>query len=414
MIGFSEIAQRHWRDPSFNLLYFGPDCDRWKAIREVAEKLPGHANIVQADQLSKDKGVTRETLNSKRNRESLVVIMDLVGQGERELQDKCSRIRRPWPSSDTDSLSRDWIAFALTVDREWVITFQTFVQMVGDNLGDTGGLEKCLTTLRQWLGQKGPPVGPIDLRINMPKMPSLLIRDMGHDYLAILGRPYDVELKACGLWDAQLEIEFWINVLRNVLVFPCTDSPNRDLPGDKGEINRLCFGRPCRFLVPSEMKLDVRVDWTEGDDYSVYQSPDDAVRLQKEWANDGIQVVLICSGPEASAQLGIEAPCLWVCDPEVRLTWDQWRRAFAENVLGSFATKEFATILNTAKKRSMWRALGTRPMMNAIDRIIDLLSQTYAGIDGRPDFLGKASFLEIVYKGLARMWCARGLYFAVS
>jgi hypothetical protein len=100
---------------------------------------------------------------------------------------------------------------------------------------------------------------------------------------------------------------------------------------------------------------------------------------------------------------------VYVTEDELRLTWCQWQEAFAGNVLGAFSVPEFLSLMPA--NRQAWGLFCLLPLPQAVDRIVELLLRTYAGLGARPELPHKQERIAELFRLAAQAWSARGLYF---
>jgi hypothetical protein len=336
----------------------------------------------------------------------LVVVVGRVAEDGRELHPAAAELKR-------SSLSGQIVCFLLAEDVRF--SFRHFLEQVSANVLGIGGLEKCLASVRQWFGQEGGPGVPPDLRWPFSKEPSQWLSEVNHYYLrGTVPKLTRQELEAWSVWEEQRLLNGWLTAVRGVLESPWRAYAMSRLPEEDQDpptdLERTLKGSGSVLLAPAELERPLSAAGLQmGTDFKVFRTAADRTRLLGEADRQKSPCLLMhdpaTEAPEGSASV----PTVFVSQEEVRLSWGEWQRTFARNVLGAFSVPEFLSLVS--ENRPVWGAFGLLPLPQVFARMVDLLLATYSAIERRPEVPHKQERLNEVFRQIALCWCAQGLYF---
>lgn len=306
------------------------------------------------------------------------------------------------------------------------LSLRGLIDLIGRDFAFIGPFETCLEAVRTWCGPPVPGSKVADLRLPYRKRPSRWVRDLKHDYIVngSLAQPFRSVLEAHGLWELQREIDLLQNVLSNLLCFPWSENVERAIPptelSEASSLYRQVYsGRRCRIVAPAALAAVLEIDCVEGEDLTLYASEEAIPGQLESAARDGFAPILL-RAPEARLPAGWEGiakpfrvPTLLVSSAPYRVGPNSWRASLADNVVGSYTQAELESLSGrstvVAAKRSFWRLCTHLTLAEVFDHLIDRFVTTYEGLGEADENLG---LREQVFRSLAMVWSAKGLYCA--
>lgn len=319
--------------------------------------------------------------------------------------------------------------FCFVLEPPGGMTYRHFLASIASHLlVDAGGVtaagdvEACVRHLRAWcVGRDG--MTPL-VRLTFPKTSSRWVRNITHDYLVRALNCMELPLRAAGMENAEREIEFWQNVIRNTIVFAHDHKPGRSRPAASFEQETASFRQvnsvPARLVVPRSLAAPLaNAGLREGEDFVQYEAAFCADVVQREAREAALVLLHEPDMPVPALPADSIAPhlprVLLVC-PEYALPWATWNRLLASNVLGAYTEKELLTRIAESGvvarvKRGTWSAFAFRPLPRALAQIRELMTETLSRIE--PHL--KASLTEAVRLKFAQcvfqVRSAEGVYF---
>jgi hypothetical protein len=405
---FEAICLAVPRAPFFLLFYAGADSGRAARLRAA---ITGKAELRQFVQAS-SREEAAELLAHPDLRVGwfdgcLLVVWDLDAPTVGEARDWLRGLPK-WPSGQ--------VATFLVAEEEPALSFQDLLAFIDRDFADVGDFDACLDIVGRWCS----PGGPLDLGLPFHKRPSRWLRDLKHDYIGNLVLIFRETLEGLGLLAAQREIDFIASVLRNLLSPVESRIAVRGLTAESEEeesaLYQSIYSTPFRIVAPASLGRLLAEEYTEGVDYVLYPSLDDAAGLLNAAGEEGCARVLLrlpgrqepALRPAPPGSPG-ELPIVLVGESELRLGWHAWQARLAANRIGFYAVSELEgrrsgkPILVT--QRPYWRACAFLSLQGLFDRLVELIAQTHAAI--RPE---APKLKEQVFRSLAAVGSARALY----
>ncbi len=408
MTDFEAICRAAPRSPFFLLFYAGPDAARAARLRAAVADSAELRQFVHAS--SRDEAVerlARQDLRVGWFDGCLLVVWDLGGPPVGEVRNWLTALPK-WPSGQV-------VAF-LVADSEPALSFQDLFALVDRDFAGVGDFYACLDNVVRWCS----PGGLSDFGLAFPKRPSRWLRDLRHDYIGNAVLIFRDTLEGRGLLTAQREIDLIAIVLRNLLSPVDSRIAVRGLPAESEEeesaLHRRIYSTPFRIVAPASVGRLLAEEYSEGDDYVLYSSPEDAVGLLDAASQEGCARVLLRSPGEKEPQLRPslpggpgELPTVLVGEPEFRLGWRAWQARLAANEVSSYTFSELEGRRSgkpiLVAQRPYWRACAFLPLPSLFERLLELLAQTHAAVGPEPSKLR-----EQVFRTLAAVGSARALY----
>jgi hypothetical protein len=396
------------RAPFFLLFYAGADAGRAARLRAAVAERAEMRQLVHVS--SRDEAaaeLARPDLRVGWFDGCLLVVWDLGSPAAGEIRDWLAALPR-WPSGQV-------VAF-LVADGDPALSFQDLLALVDRDFAGVGDFDACLDSVGRWCDPDGLP----DLGLPFPKRPSRWLRDLRHDYISNVVLIFRETLESLGLLAAQREVDLIASVLRNLLSPADSKIAPRGLPAESEEeesaLYRRVYSTPFRIVAPASLGNLLAEEYTEGDDYVLYASLDDAAGLLDAAGQEGRARVLLRPpgeeepGPHPAPPGGPgELPVVLVGESELRLGWHAWQGRLAANEIGSYTVSELAGRRSgrpiVAAQLPYWRACAFLSIEDLFDRLIELLAQTHAAIGPEPPKLK-----EQVFRALAAVGSARALY----
>lgn len=431
---FGELERVYRETPFFRLLVVGPSAERRDSVLDRARKLGCFGDSMEPIAADNDfAAVAARVENGYAVGDDggcLIVVLDLAKGA-----DDAQRVEMLAKHKKAVENSPQGVIFALgAADAQ--LSFSAFVDFIANNVAGFGDETSCAATLQQWCGRTGDLQGPLDLRGRYLKSPSFWLRFLKHHYLAgfVTQPAYRPLVEMAGLWEEQRVINYWQNKVRNVLVFPYQSQDANQAALKYGanppEPFRTGNKTTALLLVPQDLVVGLSPPLQEGEQFLAYRTRAEAVSLMEETGRRGLARILVVRTPEevpalqASGSGPTRVPSLLVSDPATRLTWDQWQGLLARNMLGSFAQAEFLSTIQrdemrdlfpVTKLKTYWTPFCFLSLREAMDEIMTLMIRTYEAMrEVKCSDETRAELLKRVFRCLAQVWCARGLYFGAA
>lgn len=408
MTDFEAICRTGPRSPFFLLFYTGADQERAARLgAAVAERAELRQFVHASSRQEAAELLARQDLRIGRFDGCLLVVWDLGAPPAGEARDWLRGLPK-WPSGQ--------VAAFLVAEEEPALSFQDLLAFIDRDFADVGDFDGCLETVGRWCS----PDGPLDFGLPFPKRPSRWLHDFKHDYIGNVVLIFREALESLGLLAAQREIDLIASVLRNLLSPVDSRVAVRGLSADSEEeesaLHQRIYSTAFRIVAPASLGRLLAEEYTEGVDYVLYSSLDDAAGLLDEAGRDGCARVLLrppdgkqpALRPAPPGSPG-ELPTVLVSEPELRLGWHVWQARLAANQIGFYTGSELEgrrsgkPILVT--QRPYWRACAFLSLQGLFDRLVELIAQTHAAIGSEAPKLK-----EQVFRSLAAVGSARALY----
>lgn len=412
MSNFQSIAREQFVVPHFKLLFVGDNAARRDVILDQA-RASGIFERVDSVPRVND-AVGKREFACRGFRECLLVVLDL-GAACRD-EDLHVAFRQLVQKNPFDS---QVVVFILAADHT-ALTFRTFIECVEHNVACVGSAGQCMESLAHWCGHQGDSTRAPDLRLGCIKRPSYWVRSILHDYLNQFSPLLEPQHNDREFWEAQCSIDFWQDALRSVLVSPCEDRPARSLqPKAKAldiQLYHAIDTMACPLLVPRSLLNDVAPNMRSDEQPVAYEDRDEALSLIERAEREGTGFVWVREPSPGTIddqpvdRRTLRVPSVLLGDAAHRRTWRQWKAEFSHNTVGSFDRAEFLSKLSHDSfprvKLKSWKAFCRLSMREAFGEILDKMMQRYEMLEGTDsDFKGD------LFRCIAQVWCAQGLYF---
>ncbi|HXO42368.1 MAG TPA: hypothetical protein VN999_13020 [Thermoanaerobaculia bacterium] len=382
MTSVNEICRRIPRAPFFSLLYIGKDAGRAKRLRATLEDLGVLRGFWQAGSVAEAAALDPEALYVGKFAGCLLLVWDL---GETPLAQARGLLNR------LPHVTGQAVGFVIAEPAP-ILPLGDLWAWIDANFFAAGDFSACLESLRRWCGGAGTECGALDLTLPFIKQPSRWLRDLAHDHvgLVLLERPF---FEAAQLWEAQQEIDLLGNILRNLLCAMDAPIAARRLSavGDEPcELYRQVYSRPPQMFGPESMASQLAVEYEEGEDYMLYKSAENAAELLAKAAPEGrARIVFLApsvglaeASPAATAMA--ELPAILIGETAAELSWQDWQRQLARNVIGSYAAGDLERQRSGKRilvaQRPYWRACALLSLPALFDRLLERLVQTHAAL----------------------------------